>query len=103
MEPSVAFADRAHPPTGKEFIEMAAADFGVSPKYRVLNKPLLRVAGLFDPRVRESYEMLYQNVRPIFSTRAKFAAEFGFAGTPYPEGIRITADSYLLPSLRSSP
>ncbi len=24
----------------------------------------------------------------------KFAKEFGFAGTPYPEGIRIAVDSY---------
>ena len=37
------------PPTGKEFIEMAAAAFGVKPKYRVLGKPLLRIVGLFDP------------------------------------------------------
>jgi nucleoside-diphosphate-sugar epimerase len=83
------------PPTGKEFIEMAAADFGVLPKYRVLSKPLLRVAGLFDPRVRESYEMLYQSDRPYLFDSSKFFSEFGFAGTPYSEGIRIAADSYL--------
>jgi nucleoside-diphosphate-sugar epimerase len=82
------------PPTGKEFIEMAAADFGVLPKYRVLSKPLLRVAGLFDPRIRESYEMLYQSDRPYTFDSSKFLAEFGFAGTPYSDGIRITADSY---------
>ena len=33
------------PPTGKEFIEMAAKEFGVAPKYRVLSRPMLRVAG----------------------------------------------------------
>ncbi len=82
------------PPTGREFIEMAAAAFGVRPKYRVLNKPLLRAAGLFDPRIRESYEMLYQSGGPYIFDASKFAAEFGFAGTPYSEGIRITADSY---------
>jgi nucleoside-diphosphate-sugar epimerase len=93
------------PPTGKEFIEMAAADFGVLPKYRVLSKPLLRVAGLFDPRIRESYEMLYQSDRPYIFDSSKFFAEFGFAGTSYSKGIRISADSYLryLPSPRSSP
>ncbi len=82
------------PPTGKEFVEMAAAGFGVAPKYRVLSKPLLRVAGLFDPRVRESYEMLYQSDAPYLFDSTKFDAEFGFAGTPYSEGIRITAASY---------
>lgn len=83
-----------NPPTGKEFIEAAAAALGVPPKYRVLNRPLLRVAGLFDPVVRESYEMLYQNSSPYIFDSTKFAAEFGFVGMPYPEGIRITAASY---------
>jgi nucleoside-diphosphate-sugar epimerase len=81
------------PPTGKEFIEMAAAEFGVRPKYRVLSKPMLRAAGLFDPRIRESYEMLYQSDSPYLFDASKFATEFGFAGTPYSEGIRITAES----------
>jgi len=81
------------PPTGKEFIEMAAAEFGVRPKYRVLSKPMLRAAGLFDPRIRESYEMLYQSDSPYLFDASKFATEFGFAGTPYSEGIRITAQS----------
>jgi nucleoside-diphosphate-sugar epimerase len=82
------------PPTGKEFIGMAAAAFGVKPKYRVLSKPLLRVAGWFDPRVRESYEMLYQSSAPYIFDSTKFATAFGFAGTPYAEGIRIAAESY---------
>ena len=82
------------PPTGKEFIEMAAAAFGVKPKYRVLGKPLLRVAGWFDPRIRESYEMLYQSEFPYVFDSTKFATEFGFAGTPYADGIRIAAESY---------
>jgi len=84
----------ADPPTGQEFIEMAAAAFGVKPKYRVLGKPLLRVAGWFDPRIRESYEMLYQSEFPYVFDSTKFATEFGFAGTPYADGIRIAAESY---------
>ena len=48
-------------PTGKEFIEMAAREFGREPRYRVLNRPMLKVAGWFDQTIRESYEMLYQN------------------------------------------
>lgn len=81
------------PPTGEEFIEMVAAEFGARPKSRVLSKPLLRVAGLFDPRVRELFEMLYQYDRPYLFDASKFTTEFGFAGTPYSEGIRVTADS----------
>jgi nucleoside-diphosphate-sugar epimerase len=82
------------PPNGRAFIEMAAAEFGVSPKYRVLSRPMLRIAGWFDPVVRESYEMLYQSDAPYLFDSTKFATTFGFAGTTYPEGIRVAADSY---------
>ena len=82
------------PPTGREFIEMAAKEFGVSPKFHVLNRPLLRVVGWFKPLIGESYEMLYQSDSPYLFDSTKFAKEFGFAGTPYPQGIRIAADSY---------
>jgi nucleoside-diphosphate-sugar epimerase len=84
----------ADPPTGKEFIEMSAKEFGIAPKYRVLSRPMLRVAGWFNPLVRESYEMLYQNESPYLFDSSKFAKEFGFAGTPYREGIRIAVGSY---------
>ena len=40
------------------------------------------------------YETLYQNDSPYIFGSTKFANEFGFAGTPYPEGIRIAANSY---------
>jgi nucleoside-diphosphate-sugar epimerase len=83
-----------NPPTGREFIEMAAKEFGVAPKFRVLNRPMLRVAGWFKPEIGESYEMLYQSDSPYLFDSTKFAKEFGFAGTPYPEGVRIAADSY---------
>jgi hypothetical protein len=77
-----------------EFIAMAAGEFGVAPKYRVLSRPMVKVAGWFKPQVRESYEMLYQSESPYLFDSTKFANEFGFAGTPYPEGVRIAADSY---------
>jgi len=82
------------PPTGREFITMAAKEFGVAPKFRVLSRPILRVVGLFDPNVRESYEMLYQSDSPYLFDSTKYAKEFGFAGTPYAEGIQLAAQSY---------
>ncbi len=82
------------PPTGREFITMAAKEFGVAPKFRVLSRPILRVVGLFDPNVRESYEMLYQSDSPYLFDSTKYAKEFGFAGTPYAEGIHLAAQSY---------
>jgi nucleoside-diphosphate-sugar epimerase len=83
-----------NPPTGREFIAMAASEFGVAPKYRVLSRPMLRLAGWFNPQVRESYEMLYQSDSPYLFDSTKFAREFGFTGTSYPDGVRIAAASY---------
>ena len=82
------------PPTGREFIAMAAKEFGVPPKYMVLSRPMLRAYGWFNPLVRESQEMLYQSDSPYLFDSTKFARKFGFAGTPYAEGIRIAAKSY---------
>jgi hypothetical protein len=55
---------------------------------------MLRLAGWFDPLVAESYEMLYQSDSPYLFDSSKFAQEFGFAGTPYVEGIRGTAAAF---------
>lgn len=83
-----------NPPTGREFVALVAKAFGVPPRYRVLSRPLLKIAGWFDPLVAESYEMLYQSDSPYLFDSSKFAREFGFAGTPYADGIRTTAASF---------
>jgi len=82
------------PLTGREFVALAAKEFGVAPRYRVLSRPMLRVVGWFDSLVAESYEMLYQSARPYLFDSSKFGREFGFSGTPYAEGIRTTAASF---------
>jgi nucleoside-diphosphate-sugar epimerase len=84
----------ANPPTGKEFIAMAAKEMGVAPKYRVLSRPMVRFVGWFNPLVCEVYEMLYQNDSSYLFGSSKFAKAFGFSGTPYAEGIRGTAASF---------
>jgi nucleoside-diphosphate-sugar epimerase len=83
-----------NPLTGKEFVELAAKEFGVAPRHRVLSRPMLRIAGWFDPLVAESYEMLYQSDGPYLFDSSKFAKQFGVAGTPYADGIRTTAASF---------
>ena len=57
---------------------------------------MLRIAGWFDPLVAQSYEMLYQSEGPYLFDSSKFAREFGFAGTPYADGIRTTAASFTI-------
>jgi nucleoside-diphosphate-sugar epimerase len=83
-----------NPLTGKEFVALAAKEFGVAPNHRVLSRPVLRLVGLFNASVAESYEMLYQNESPYLFDSSKFAREFGIAGTPYADGIRAAAASY---------
>jgi len=81
----------SNPPTGKEFIQMVAKEFGVEPKYRVLSRPLIKVVGLFNSDIRESYEMLYQSDSEYLFDSTKFSRAFSFEPTSYTEGIRRTA------------
>ena len=83
-----------NPPTGREFIGAAAKEFGVAPEFRVYSRLMLRLAGIFDSKIRESYEMLYQSESPYLFDSTKYARKFGFSGTPYAEGIRTSAQSY---------
>lgn len=82
------------PLTSREFITAAAEAMSRPEKYRVLSHRMVKVVGLFNPIVREIYEMLYQNDSPYLFDSSKYAKAFGFAGTPYAEGIRATAVSY---------
>jgi nucleoside-diphosphate-sugar epimerase len=83
-----------NPQTGKEFVTLAAKEFGVAPKYRVLSRPIIRLAGWFNPSIAETYEMLYQNDSAYLFDSSKFARESGFRATPYTEGIQTTARSF---------
>jgi nucleoside-diphosphate-sugar epimerase len=84
----------ANPPTGRQLVAMAAEAMGVAPRLRVLSRPVLWVAGWFDPVVGELQEMLYQNDSPYVFDSSKFDAEFGLTSTPYAEGIRAVARAY---------
>jgi nucleoside-diphosphate-sugar epimerase len=82
------------PPTGKQFIELVGKEFGREPKYQVLTRPMLWVAGWFDTTVRELYEMLYQYEFDYVFDSTKFAKAFRFQATSYVEGVRRTVQAY---------
>src|SRR6202171_2160824 len=82
------------PPTGKQFIELAAKEFGTKTKYRVLTRSMLWMAGWFDTTVRELYEMLYQYEADYIFDSTKFTKAFRFQPTSYAEGVRRTAQAY---------
>jgi len=94
MEPDLACADFAQASYRKTVHYGGGKGNGVAPRYRVLNKLMLRVAGWFNGEIGESYEMLYQSDSPYIFDSSKFANAFGFSGTPYAEGIRATAASF---------
>ena len=75
---------------GKTFIELAAKEIGVAPKYSVLKKWMVKMVGLFNKTVNESYEMLYQSEFEYYFDSTKFNDFFNFKPTTYPEGIHET-------------
>ena len=79
------------PPTGMEFIEFAAREYGRPPKYRVLGRTSMRIAGWFDSNVREMREMMYQYEHDYIFDSTKFMRAFGVQATSYADGIRQTA------------
>lgn len=79
--------------TGKEFLELSAKAFGVEPKYLVLKKWMIQMAGYFVPVVKESYEMLYQNEYDYLFDSTKFERAFNFKPTSYQDGIAETVKS----------
>jgi nucleoside-diphosphate-sugar epimerase len=82
-----------NPPTGGQFIEMAAREFHAQPKCRTVWPLTMRLVGLVNPVVGEMREMVYQYDSPYIFDSSKYAKAFGFAGTPYAEGIHATAEA----------
>jgi nucleoside-diphosphate-sugar epimerase len=77
-----------NPMNGKEWVELFARELGVKPKYRVVNKTMVKLIGLFVPEMRESVEMLYQYDRDYVFNSDKFEQRFSFAPTPYIDGVK---------------
>jgi nucleoside-diphosphate-sugar epimerase len=75
------------PPTGRAFIEIASKELGVTPRTSVLTKWMMRLAGLADKTIRESYEMLYQSEFDYVFDSSKFNKHFKYIPTAYPEGM----------------
>jgi nucleoside-diphosphate-sugar epimerase len=84
----------AEPLTGREYIALAAEQAGVAVRSRALPAALVRVAGLFNPVLREVGEMHYEFDAPYLIDASKYLAAFGGAPTPHREGLRQTVAWY---------
>ena len=83
----------AEPLTGRQFLTLVFEAAGHPPRVGVASRPMIRIAGLFNPLLRELNETLYQFERPFVSDASKFDRAFGpFEPTPHPEAVRRTVD-----------
>lgn len=82
-----------NPYTGKEWITHISNALGVQPKYRKVNRVMLRLMGLFVPVMKEFVEMNYQNDRDYVFNSDKFENRFKIKPTPYAEGIKSIVKS----------
>jgi nucleoside-diphosphate-sugar epimerase len=83
----------AEPLTGRQFLKLVYEAAGHSPKPGVASRTMIKLAGLFNPLLREINETLYQFERPFVSDASKFQGAFGpFEPTPHHEAVRQTVD-----------
>jgi nucleoside-diphosphate-sugar epimerase len=60
----------------------------------LLRKWMVQMAGLFNPIIMESVEMLYQSEYDYLFDSGKFEKAFGYKPTAYEDGIKATAAAY---------
>ena len=81
----------AEPLTGREFVELITAALGRPVKVTATPRLAVRIAGVFDPRARETTEMLYQWERPFVLDASKFQRALGpFQPTPHHQAVATT-------------
>ena len=81
----------AEPVTGRGFVELIAAALGRPVKVTATSPLALRLAGVVDPRARETIELLYQWERPFVLDASKFRRALGpLEPTPHPRAVATT-------------
>jgi nucleoside-diphosphate-sugar epimerase len=76
----------------RELVERIFAEVGRRPKVMTLQRPLMRVLGLFDPMLRELVEMDYLHTTPVLMDDSALRGLLEVRKTPYVEGIRRTLE-----------
>jgi hypothetical protein len=76
-----------------QFLTLVFEAAGHPPKIGVASRPMIRIAGLFNPFLQELNETLYQFERSFVSDASKFQRAFGpFEPTPHAEAVNSTAE-----------
>ena len=82
------------PVDGESFIRLVAEELGVQPDYKILKRWMLRLAGIFNKTISESYEMLYQSEFDYFFDSTKFNNYFNYSPKHYSAGIYETIEFF---------
>jgi nucleoside-diphosphate-sugar epimerase len=85
--------------TTREVLELIANEVGHPVAIRSLPKVLMRALGLFNPMLRELFEMAYEFEQPFVLDTTKYQSTFGAAGTPLATAIASTVDWYRSPTV----
>ena len=64
--------------TGRQWIELLAAELNTKPRYSILSKAMLGLLGIFMPVLKEIKEMSYQYDRDYFFDSSKFNQRFSY-------------------------
>lgn len=82
----------SHNLTGNEWVEHVSLALNKEPKMQTAPNWLVRILGLFNPLMKEFYEMIYQYDRDYIFDSSKFEKRFNFQPTSYEKGIREIID-----------
>lgn len=80
------------PLTGRQLIDMVFEELWQRPRMGLIRRPMMRLAALFSPMIRESLEVLYQFEYPFIMDADKFVRMFDSRVTPHRQAIRQTID-----------
>lgn len=78
--------------TGEMFISTIADMLGKKNAYRILPKWACGILGIFMPVLGELKEMMYQYELDYYFDSSKFEERFGWGGTPYNDGLRVSCE-----------
>ncbi|KOY83421.1 NAD-dependent epimerase/dehydratase family protein [Lysinibacillus macroides] len=82
------------PMSTRQLVEEIADHLEIKPTYRIANKLVLTMMGMFNPVMKEFKEILYQNTQNFIVDSNKFTAYFPFQPTPYKQAIMETCEWY---------
>lgn len=74
--------------TGRQWIELFAAEMNAKPAYKVVPAWVAGIAGVFVPMMRELKEMMYQYDRDYFFNSSKFEKAFNYTPVTPQQGIK---------------